>query len=119
MNWERDQRSEAVTALKRRFLASPLTGKVLAGRLAGRSGVKICPLLLHCVPCRSWSRENIRSPSPVIRFGVIELDLRSRELYKQGMKIPLQGSITIGPNPSEDAFLNTELQRNLFRIPLH
>ncbi|MGC1434408.1 MAG: tetratricopeptide repeat protein [Terriglobales bacterium] len=31
------------------------------------------------------------SPSPVIRFGVFELDLQSRELRKQGMKIKLQG----------------------------
>ena len=31
------------------------------------------------------------SPSPVTRFGVFELDLRSRELHKQGMKIRLQG----------------------------
>jgi Tol biopolymer transport system component/DNA-binding winged helix-turn-helix (wHTH) protein len=31
------------------------------------------------------------SPSPVNRFGVFELDLRSRELHKQGMKIRLQG----------------------------
>ena len=31
------------------------------------------------------------SPSPVIRFGVFELDVRSRELRKQGMKIKLQG----------------------------
>jgi DNA-binding winged helix-turn-helix (wHTH) protein/Tol biopolymer transport system component len=30
-------------------------------------------------------------PSPVTRFGVFELDLRSRELHKQGMKIRLQG----------------------------
>jgi Tol biopolymer transport system component/DNA-binding winged helix-turn-helix (wHTH) protein len=31
------------------------------------------------------------SPSPFARFGVFELDLRSRELRKQGMKIRLQG----------------------------
>jgi TolB-like protein/DNA-binding winged helix-turn-helix (wHTH) protein len=31
------------------------------------------------------------SHSPVIRFGVFELDLRSEELRKQGMKIRLQG----------------------------
>jgi TolB-like protein/DNA-binding winged helix-turn-helix (wHTH) protein len=31
------------------------------------------------------------SHSPVIRFGVFELDLRSQELHKQGMKIRLQG----------------------------
>ncbi len=31
------------------------------------------------------------SPSPVIRFGVFELGLQSRELRKQGMKIRLQG----------------------------
>jgi DNA-binding winged helix-turn-helix (wHTH) protein len=31
------------------------------------------------------------SPSPVTRFGVFELDLQSRELRKQGMKIRLQG----------------------------
>ena len=31
------------------------------------------------------------SPPPVARFGVFELDLRSRELRKQGMKIRLQG----------------------------
>ena len=31
------------------------------------------------------------SPSPVTRFGVFELDLRSRELHKQGIKIRLQG----------------------------
>jgi eukaryotic-like serine/threonine-protein kinase len=31
------------------------------------------------------------SPSPVIRFGVFELDLQSRELHKQGMRVRLQG----------------------------
>src|SRR5215469_4463473 len=31
------------------------------------------------------------SPSPVIRFGVFELDLRSRELHKQGMRVRLHG----------------------------
>jgi DNA-binding winged helix-turn-helix (wHTH) protein len=31
------------------------------------------------------------SPPPVTRFGVFELDLRSRELHKQGMKVRLQG----------------------------
>ena len=31
------------------------------------------------------------SPSPVTRFGVFELDLRSRELHKQGIRVKLQG----------------------------
>jgi len=31
------------------------------------------------------------SPSPVVRFGLFELDVQSRELRKQGLKIKLQG----------------------------
>jgi TolB-like protein/DNA-binding winged helix-turn-helix (wHTH) protein/Tfp pilus assembly protein PilF len=31
------------------------------------------------------------SPSPVTRFGVFELDLQSRELHKQGIRVKLQG----------------------------
>src|SRR5215813_14126435 len=40
------------------------------------------------------SLRTMRSPashSPIIYFGVYELDLRSKELRKQGMKIKLQG----------------------------
>jgi DNA-binding winged helix-turn-helix (wHTH) protein/Tol biopolymer transport system component len=36
-----------------------------------------------------------------------------------GARVIGQGSITIGPDPAQYVFLNTELQRNLFRIPLH
>jgi hypothetical protein len=36
-----------------------------------------------------------------------------------GASIIDHGLITPGPNPSEYVFLKTDLQRNLFQIPLH
>jgi TolB-like protein/DNA-binding winged helix-turn-helix (wHTH) protein/tetratricopeptide (TPR) repeat protein len=56
--------------------------------------------------------------SPVIRFGVFELDLRSEELRKQGMKIRLQGKpiamlAMLLDRPGE-VVTREELQHNLW-----
>jgi DNA-binding winged helix-turn-helix (wHTH) protein len=58
------------------------------------------------------------SPSPVTRFGVFELDLRSRELHKQGMKVRLQGQpfdilAMLSQRPGE-VVTREELQKKLW-----
>ena len=55
------------------------------------SYAKICLVLLHYLSCRAVPVKTSASHSTVIRFGVFELDVRSEELRKQGMKIRLQG----------------------------
>src|SRR6185437_10376855 len=111
---EGDQWSESVTALKRGCFVNPLKRRVLAERLTGRSGVKICSMLLHCVPGRSGRRENIS----FTRIGVFELDLRSRELHKQGMKIRLQGQpieiLAIRVERPGEIVTREELQKKLW-----
>ena len=47
------------------------------------------------------------------------IDVAASKRGLNGASIVERGSIALGPNPSEYVFLNTELQRNLFRIPLH
>ena len=58
------------------------------------------------------------SHSPVTRFGVFELGLRSRELHKQGMKIRLQGQpveilVMLLERPGE-VVTREELQKKLW-----
>jgi DNA-binding winged helix-turn-helix (wHTH) protein/Tol biopolymer transport system component len=47
------------------------------------------------------------------------IDVTGSEAGLMGARVIEHGTITIGSNPSEYVFLSTELQRNLFRIPLH
>jgi DNA-binding winged helix-turn-helix (wHTH) protein/Tol biopolymer transport system component len=47
------------------------------------------------------------------------IDLAGSEAGLHGARVIEHGSITLGFNPTEYVFLNTELQRNLFLIPLH
>jgi TolB-like protein/DNA-binding winged helix-turn-helix (wHTH) protein len=58
------------------------------------------------------------SPSPVTRFGAFELDLRSRDLHKQGMKIRLHGQpveilVMLLERPGETV-TREELQKKLW-----
>jgi TolB-like protein/DNA-binding winged helix-turn-helix (wHTH) protein len=76
---------------RRCCLGSWLEAQDLRKTLLPGSSAKICRVLLHCLSCRAVAVKTSVSHSPVIRFGVFELDLRSEELRKQGMKIRLQG----------------------------
>jgi DNA-binding winged helix-turn-helix (wHTH) protein len=58
------------------------------------------------------------SPPTVTRFGVFELDLRSRELHKQGIRVKLQGQpveilVLLLERPGE-AITREELQKRLW-----
>jgi hypothetical protein len=47
------------------------------------------------------------------------IDPSTKAADLHGASIIDHGLITPGPNPSEYVFLKTDLQRNLFQIPLH
>jgi hypothetical protein len=49
-------------------------------------------------------------------FGI---DLAVEGVNLPGARLIDQGSLSTGPDPSTYVFTKTDLQRNLFRIPLH
>ena len=47
------------------------------------------------------------------------IDLSAGEIEPPGTRVIEHGSLSPGPDPSTYVFTKTDLQRNLFRIPLH
>jgi hypothetical protein len=47
------------------------------------------------------------------------LDANAVELQHVGASVMEHGPVSPGPDPSTYVFVKTDLQRNLFRIPLH
>jgi hypothetical protein len=47
------------------------------------------------------------------------IDLSAGGTYPPGTRVIEHGSLSPGPDPSTYVFTKTDLQRNLFRIPLH
>jgi hypothetical protein len=47
------------------------------------------------------------------------IDPATGEAAPEGMRVIEQGAVSPGPDPSTYVFTKTDLQRNLFRIPLH
>jgi len=52
-------------------------------------------------------------------FPASGINMATSEAELPGARVIERGSITLGPDPSQYVFVKTELQRNLFRIPLH
>ncbi len=95
--------------------------------------LKVCELLGHRATARRYRRENATAGAKlqhrgvrvrtidekrVLRFGLFELDLRSRELYKQGHKIhlqdqPFQVLAALLESPGE-VFTREELRRRIW-----
>jgi eukaryotic-like serine/threonine-protein kinase len=119
------------------IVLSPRPGKdnataVLAVPIHGGAPKKICAP--DCVSgwssdgkffyvATSWDRKTVVIPVPAGKslpdLPASGINLASSEGYLPGARVIERGSVTPGPDPSEYVFVKTDLQRNLFRIPLH
>jgi Tol biopolymer transport system component len=113
-------------------------GGLLAVPLHGGATRKICPS-----PCRAvWSSDgrffyvaidpnsSAASPGKTLAIPVLAgkslpdvpafgIDASGGESYPPGTRAIAHGALSPGPDPSTYVFTKTDLQRNLFRIPLH
>jgi hypothetical protein len=52
-------------------------------------------------------------------FSALEIDAGGSDAQLPGARVIEHGSVSPGPDPSTYVFTKTDMQRNLFRIPLH